>query len=85
MAESGLAGFESYNWQGLIAPARTPAALIERINREVGTLLGGDLKELINAAGSQPSGGTPEAFAQFIRSENTKWAKLIEHNAVKPA
>ncbi len=85
MAESGLAGFESYNWQGLIAPARTPAALIERINREVGTLLGGDLKELINAAGSQPSGGTPEAFAQFIRSENTKWAKLIEHNAIKPA
>ncbi|MFT3804790.1 MAG: tripartite tricarboxylate transporter substrate binding protein [Burkholderiaceae bacterium] len=85
MAESGLAGFESYNWQGLIAPAGTPPALVERLNREVNTMLDGELKALISAAGSEPSGGTPDAFARFIRSENVKWAKLIEHNGIKPA
>ncbi|MFT4099848.1 MAG: tripartite tricarboxylate transporter substrate binding protein [Burkholderiaceae bacterium] len=85
MAESGLAGFESYNWQGLIAPAGTPPALVERLNREVNAMLdGGELKSLISTAGSEPAGGTPDAFARFIRSENAKWAKLIERNQIKP-
>ena len=84
MSEAGLPGFESYNWQGLIAPARTPAAILERINHEVNRMIhGGDLRELINSAGSQASGGTSAQFASLIRDEQAKWAQVIQRAGIK--
>ena len=79
MAELGITDFESYNWQGIIAPAGTPAAIIAKLNAALNEiLLDPDVLKQISDTGSQPGGGTPEDFAKFIRAENTKWAKVIK-------
>ncbi|SAI66365.1 putattive exported protein [Bordetella ansorpii] len=78
MAESGLPGFESYNWQGIVAPAGTPAPIIARLNAEFNRILQEpDVKKAIADTGSQAGGGTPEAFGTFIAAETEKWAKVI--------
>ena len=78
MGEAGVAGFESYNWQGVIAPARTPREIIDRLNRELNLLLTQPaLRDLILNDGSQVGGGTPEAFGAFIRAETEKWGKVV--------
>ena len=78
MIEAGVPGFETYNWQGVIAPAKTPREILERLNRELNLLLTQPgLRDLIVNDGSQPRGGTPEAFGAFIRSETEKWGKVV--------
>lgn len=79
LAESGLTGFESYNWQGIVAPAGTPPAILKRLNTEINKLLdAGPLKTAILDSGSQVGGGTPETFGAFIASESTKWSTLVK-------
>ena len=78
MIEAGVPGFESYNWQGVIAPAKTPREIVERLNRELNLLLAQPaLRDLIVNDGSQVGGGTPEAFGAFIRSEAQKWGRVV--------
>ena len=85
MAESGVPGFESYNWQGIIAPAGTPAPVIERLNVAFNEILKDpDVVKAIYETGSQAGGGTPQAFGQFIESERQKWAKVIKSANIKP-
>jgi tripartite-type tricarboxylate transporter receptor subunit TctC len=85
MAEAGLAGFEVYNWQGVVAPAGTPRAIIERLNRELNAILARpEQRDAIVETGSQPSGGTPEAFRDFIRSETAKWALVVRDAKMQP-
>ena len=79
MAEAGLAGFESYNWQGIIAPAGTPEPIIRKLNATFNAILKKpEVQKAFDDTGGQSSGGTPEDFARFIESETEKWAKLIE-------
>ncbi|WP_144629730.1 Bug family tripartite tricarboxylate transporter substrate binding protein [Bordetella genomosp. 13] len=79
MAESGLPGFESYNWQGIVAPAGTPAPIIAKLNAEFNRILQEpDVKKAIADTGSQAGGGTPEEFGAFIAAETDKWAKVIK-------
>jgi tripartite-type tricarboxylate transporter receptor subunit TctC len=79
MAESGLAGFESYNWQGVIAPAGTPEPIIQKLNTAFNAILKKpEVQKAFEVTGGQSSGGTPEDFAKFIESETDKWAKVIE-------
>jgi tripartite-type tricarboxylate transporter receptor subunit TctC len=83
MAEAGLPGFESYNWQGIIAPAGTPEAIITRLNRDLNEVLRDpDIVKAINDTGSQVGGGTPEEFGAFISSETAKWAKVIKEGNI---
>ncbi|MFC4277317.1 Bug family tripartite tricarboxylate transporter substrate binding protein [Achromobacter aloeverae] len=83
MAEAGLPGFESYNWQGIIAPAGTPAPIVARLNRDLNDILRDpDIVKAINDTGSQAGGGTPEEFGAFIRSETAKWAKVIKEGNI---
>ena len=85
MAESGVPGFESYNWQGIIAPAGTPAPVIARLNTALNEILKDpDVVRAIAETGSQAAGGTPEAFGQFIETERQKWAKVIKAANIKP-
>lgn len=85
MAESGVPGFESYNWQGIIAPAGTPAPVIARLNAAFNEILKDpDVVRAIAETGSQPAGGTPEAFGLFIEAERQKWAKVIKAANIKP-
>jgi tripartite-type tricarboxylate transporter receptor subunit TctC len=85
VAESGLAGFEVTDWQGLLAPAKTPAAVIERLNRETIRILNErDVKDRLAAAGLQVVTNTPSQFADFIRAEIDKWGKVIRSAGIKP-
>lgn len=76
-AEAGLPGFVGGTWFGLLAPARTPPAVIERLNRETVALLASDELSKIYADRSiVPSGNSPQDFARFIRDEVDKWKQL---------
>ena len=80
-----MPGFESYNWQGIIAPAGTPAPIIARLNVAFNEILKDpDVVNAIKESGSQAEGGTPEAFGKFIESERQKWAKVIKSANIKP-
>jgi len=77
--EAGLPGFESYNWQGVVAPARTPAPIIAKLNTELNQILQDpEVQRAIADTGSQAGGGTPEDFGKFIASETQKWAEVIK-------
>ena len=85
MAEAGVPGFESYNWQGVIVPAKTPRGIIDRLNRELNAMLTQPaLRDLIHGDGSQVGGGTPEAFGSFIQAETQKWAKVVKQAGMLP-
>ena len=85
MAEAGVPGFESYNWQGVIVPAETPREIVDRLNRELNLLLTQPaLRDLIVNDGSQVGGGTPEVFGAFIRDEAEKWGKVVRAAKISP-
>ena len=83
-AESGLAGFESTGWFGFVAPARTPPAIIARLNAAiVAALADPAVLERIRVLGAVPMPGTPDEFTRFIRSEYEKWAKVVAETNAK--
>ena len=85
MAEAGLPGFESANWQGLVVPAATPRAIVERLNREFNAILAlPEQREAILSTASEVGGGTPEEFRDLIRSETAKWAEVVKAAKIQP-
>jgi tripartite-type tricarboxylate transporter receptor subunit TctC len=79
MAEQGYPGYEIYNWQGFIAPAGTPVAVIKTLNEAVNRALADpEIKAQMLGQGNELGGGTPEQFAAFIRAESERWAKLVK-------
>jgi tripartite-type tricarboxylate transporter receptor subunit TctC len=83
ISEAGLKGYEMVVWQGLLAPANTPGAIVTRINREVVKILDmPDTRARLAAQGLEPVGGTPEQFATYIASEVAKWSKVIRHAGI---
>jgi len=85
LAEAGLPGFESTNWQGVIVPAGTPRAIVERLNRDINAVLAiPEQRESIVANGGEVAGGTPEAFRDFIRSETAKWGEVVRTAKIQP-
>jgi tripartite-type tricarboxylate transporter receptor subunit TctC len=70
IAEEGLAGYETGSWYGILAPAGTPGSVVERLNAEVNkALANADVRASLANDGAIPVGGTPEQFAEHIRSE----------------
>ena len=79
ISEAGLPGYEADNWYGVAVPARTPRAIIDRLNTEVVRALNmPDVKQLLFNQGLEVSTGTPEAFGTYMKSEDIKWAKVIK-------
>lgn len=77
--EAGLPGFESEQWNGMLAPARTPAALVARLNRDIVEILQTPaMQTALLAQGAEPAPGMPAEFAAFIKSETVKLKKVIE-------
>jgi tripartite-type tricarboxylate transporter receptor subunit TctC len=77
--ESGLKGYEATTWFGLMAPAKTPKDIVNRLNVEVAKILASaEIKERFLVEGLEPMGGTPDDFAKFIDSEIDKYAKVIK-------
>ena len=78
MMESGVRGYESSTWYGLLAPRATPRAIVAKLNREVVAIINlPEVKSHLLAEGAEPVGNTPEEFGEFIKSEITKWGKVI--------
>ena len=84
VAESGLPGYDVFSWFGTFAPAGTPPAIIERWNSEITKILAmRDIQEKVSAIGYELKGGTPEQFAQFVRSDWMFWDKVIKGLKIK--
>jgi tripartite-type tricarboxylate transporter receptor subunit TctC len=84
MDESGFPGFNVTTWWGMFAPVGTPAAVIERLNREtVKVMATPEMREKLAAIGLEPMGGTPAEFAAVIRAEAPYWERLIKEAGVK--
>ena len=85
MAEAGLPGFESFNWQGVVVPANTPRVIVDRLNREFNAILAlPEQRESILSTASEVGGGTPEAFREFVRSETVKWGEVVRTAKIQP-
>jgi tripartite-type tricarboxylate transporter receptor subunit TctC len=79
MIESGLADFEAVSWHGIVVPAGTPPTIVARINQALGTALASkETQILFRNLGVQAMPGSPQAFAQYIRSEIPRWAKMVK-------
>lgn len=84
VAESGYPGYEAGTWSGLVAPAGTPRAIVDRLNAEVAKALQRkDLLDKLAADGSEPMGGTPQRFAEHIRAEHAKWGAAIRDSGIR--
>ncbi len=84
IAESGVPGYDHGPWNGFLAPAKTPRAIVTRLNEETARILHSpDTKALFLAEGAEPVGDKPEAFAATIKSEIAKWAKVIQAAGIK--
>ena len=78
VAESGVPGYESLSWSGIAVPAGTPRAVVDRLNRDLNSILAtADMRQKLAEQGAETIGGAPEAFAQHIRAEREKWSRLI--------
>jgi tripartite-type tricarboxylate transporter receptor subunit TctC len=84
MNESGYKGFEVSGWYGIMAPAKTPKPIIDRLNRDiVAVLSSGDTPKILASRGYDPSPTSPEAFAKYLRSEIARWSKAVKEYGIK--
>jgi len=87
IAEAGgpaLKGFEASSWFGLLAPAGTPADIVNRVQQEVAkSLSSAAVKERLVSQGAIPSGNTPAEFARHIDAETKKWAQVVKVSGAK--
>lgn len=82
--ESGLKGYEATTWFGLMAPVKTPRDIVVRLSVETDRILKSqEVRERFLVEGLEPIGGTPESFAQFIRAEIDKYAKVVKAGNLK--
>jgi len=83
-AEQGYPGLESYVWFGLFAPARTPPAVVAKINRDVVAVLRQpDTVQAMLSQGAEPAPTTPGEFAAFVKSESLKWGRVIREAKIE--
>ncbi len=84
IAEQGMPGFEAVQWYGLVAPARTPPAIVARLNTESARILKGEkLQPRLEAEGAVAAPGTPEEFGRFITAERERWGDVIRRTGVQ--
>jgi tripartite-type tricarboxylate transporter receptor subunit TctC len=84
VSEQGLAGYDSTGWFGVVAPAGTPAAVIERLNAEITAALNdSEIKTSMRNLGVEPAPGKADEFEAYIKSETQKWAKVIKSAGIK--
>jgi hypothetical protein len=85
VAESGLAGYEADNWYGIAVAAKTPPALVQKLNGGIVTVLNTpDLRQALLAQGLEPAPGTAAAFSAHINTDFEKWGKLVSDIGLAP-
>jgi tripartite-type tricarboxylate transporter receptor subunit TctC len=84
IAESGLPGFDTSLWFGLLAPASTPRDIVDRLHREIARVLAEpEVKAQLAGQGIDPMSGTPAQFAAHIREETMKWARVVQASGAR--
>lgn len=84
LVESGLPGFVTGSYQGLLAAAGTPREIVTKLNTEVTRILNtAEMKEMLAKQGTEVRAGAPEALGSFIASEKARWAKVVKENGIK--
>lgn len=84
VAESGLPGYEPVSWYGWLAPAGTPAAIIDKLNHEIGDLIRlPDVRERFARDGADPVSSTPAALGERIASELDRWRKVVKESNLR--
>ena len=84
ISESGLAGFESSAWDGVLAPAGTPEAIVNKLNAAIRVALADpELVEMLKSRGARPVAGTPQDFAQHIAESTKKWAAVVKASGAR--
>ena len=85
IAESGLAGYDANTWGGILAPAGTPKDVVGKLNGEINkALAAADVRAKLSASGIEIQGGTPAVFADYIKAEVVKWAKVTKDAGIEP-
>ena len=85
LREQGLASVVGYGWYGMLAPAGTPAAIVERLNADIhAAVADADVRRKAEAAGLQLRSGSAAEFSAFIASETRKWAQIIKSANITP-
>ncbi len=84
VAESGVPGYAAVGWFGLLAPAKTPPAIVAKLSADANKALAdNDVKLKLQMVGAEPSGDTPQEFARFIREDQAKWSKLMKERGIE--
>jgi tripartite-type tricarboxylate transporter receptor subunit TctC len=85
IAEAGVTGYEAELWFGIIAPAGTPDAIVNRLNAEITRFVKSDfMQKRLAAQGARAIGSSREEFAAFMRAEQEKWGKVLTEIKIKP-
>jgi len=85
IAEAGVPGYEHASWVGLLAPARTPSAVLMRLYKESAAIVyAPEPKALLLHDGLEPVGDTPQEFASVVKNEVTKWMRVVKAAGIKP-
>jgi len=84
VAESGVRGYQAASWNGVAAPARTPKAVTDRLNREINAATGSsEVKKRLQDLGVEARGGTPDELRELLVSEIAKWKAVIERAKIE--
>jgi tripartite-type tricarboxylate transporter receptor subunit TctC len=84
IAEGGLAGYETYTWNALFAPPNTPKQVVERLNAEARKAVTDPaVQERLKTFSATVVGSTPEALAEHVKSEITKWTPVVKEAGVQ--
>jgi tripartite-type tricarboxylate transporter receptor subunit TctC len=84
VAESGYPGFEASSWYGFVAPAGTPDPIIRKLHEMIAKIVNmPDIDEQLSSQGADPVGSSPEEFAQYMRNETEKWAKVVKASGIR--
>ena len=84
LAESGYPGFEVLSWYGILAPAGVSQEIVRKLNAQINRILEApDVRARLVGLGTEPTGGSPEQFAQTIRADTARWAKVVSDAAIR--
>ena len=84
LTESGYPGLEVLSWYGVLAPAGTPQDIVRKLNADINRILQApDVRERLTALGTEPTGGTPEQFAETIKADTARWAKVVQDAGIR--
>lgn len=84
LAELGIQGLDVPGWYGVLAPARTPKAVVDRLNREIVAIVAeSEFQQRLSELGVEPVSSSPQAFREWIRSETIRWERVVKDAGIK--